>query len=285
MLANASPVRENGQIVGYQSVRSSPNREAVKAAESAYRRIREGDSSIVIRHGQVRPARQSLWACFMGLAPQLRWFGLVMLLSKSGHVCRPYDAGRQPARTVDGAGNWRAVEPVFVLYFYPNLRRDLARTDDYLDRLLSSGNLKQRLDISRDDELGRCPPSWTVLSPRCKATLMYMADSAKQVHHIADEVDQAVGARQPIGPRAKRRHHLGRRRHPASDRVDQRSVRPRQSRPRRRPHRLRKPSCQGRSPVRQTCQTILTLAGTVKPPPPKWSAWARNRKRSPASPG
>ena len=168
MLANASPVRENGQIVGYQSVRSSPNREAVKAAESAYRRIREGDSSIVIRHGQVRPARQSLWACFMGLgsATALVWAGDAAV--QSGHVGWPYDAGRQPARAVDGAGAWRAVEPVFVLYFMPHLRRDLARTDDYLDRLLSSGNLKQRLDISRDDELGRCPPSWTALSPRCK---------------------------------------------------------------------------------------------------------------------
>ena len=70
---------------------------------------------------------------------------------------------------------------------------DLARTDDYLDRLLSSGNLKQRLDINRDDELGRVSAKLDGFIASVQATLMCMADSAKQVHHIADEVDQAVG--------------------------------------------------------------------------------------------
>lgn len=194
VLANASPVRENGQIVGYQSVRSSPSREAVKAAESAYRRIREGDSSIVIRHGQVRPARQSLWTCFMGLGSQLRWFGLVMLLSNLAMLVgqmMPGDNLRALWMALGGVSVLWSL--CFVLYFTPRLRRDLARTDDYLDRLLSSGNLKQRLDINRDDELGRVSAKLDGFIASVQATLMCMADSAKQVHHIADEVDQAVG--------------------------------------------------------------------------------------------
>jgi len=64
VVANASPVRENGQIVGYQSVRTRPSREQVAAAEAAYKRLRSGDRSIRIEHGRVIPARLSVWARF-----------------------------------------------------------------------------------------------------------------------------------------------------------------------------------------------------------------------------
>ena len=49
--ANVSPVREGSRVVGFQSVRSRPAREEVAAAENAYRRINDGDSRLVIRHG------------------------------------------------------------------------------------------------------------------------------------------------------------------------------------------------------------------------------------------
>ncbi len=40
--ANANPIYENGQIVGYMSLRSKPSREQVEFAEGLYRKIREG---------------------------------------------------------------------------------------------------------------------------------------------------------------------------------------------------------------------------------------------------
>ncbi|MCM8580158.1 PAS domain-containing protein, partial [Accumulibacter sp.] len=40
VVANASPVREEGRTVGYQSVRARPTRQEIAAAEEAYRRIR-----------------------------------------------------------------------------------------------------------------------------------------------------------------------------------------------------------------------------------------------------
>ena len=51
VVANVSPVRENGQIVGYQSVRSRPSREEIEAATAAYEKINRGSSSLVIIHG------------------------------------------------------------------------------------------------------------------------------------------------------------------------------------------------------------------------------------------
>ncbi|MDO9009451.1 MAG: PAS domain-containing protein, partial [Thiobacillus sp.] len=55
--ANAAPLIENGNIVGYTSIRTKPGREQVQAAESAYRAIKAGDSSLKVEEGNaVRPS-------------------------------------------------------------------------------------------------------------------------------------------------------------------------------------------------------------------------------------
>lgn len=52
VLANVTPIRENGQVVGYMSVRTKPTRAQIDAASSLYRSFREGNAKgIEIRHG------------------------------------------------------------------------------------------------------------------------------------------------------------------------------------------------------------------------------------------
>ncbi|MEW9900745.1 methyl-accepting chemotaxis protein [Chitinivorax sp. PXF-14] len=54
VVANATPLFEGGQVVGYMSVRVKPTREQVSAAEEAYRLFREKRASgMAILHGQV----------------------------------------------------------------------------------------------------------------------------------------------------------------------------------------------------------------------------------------
>ena len=61
VLANATPLFENGQVVGYMSVRSMPPRDQVAAAESAYRAFREGKAAgLAIRDGKVVKSAFSL---------------------------------------------------------------------------------------------------------------------------------------------------------------------------------------------------------------------------------
>ena len=51
--AHAAPVWEGGQVVGYMSVRRKPSRDAVAAAENAYRLFREGKAGgLAIKDGQ-----------------------------------------------------------------------------------------------------------------------------------------------------------------------------------------------------------------------------------------
>ncbi len=55
--ANAAPLIENGQVVGYTSIRTKPSREAVQAAEAAYHAVKDGDRSLKIKEGNaVRPS-------------------------------------------------------------------------------------------------------------------------------------------------------------------------------------------------------------------------------------
>ncbi len=57
VVANATPVMENGKAVGYMSVRTKPTRQQVQEAEALYARMRSehaaGGSSVALHHGRV----------------------------------------------------------------------------------------------------------------------------------------------------------------------------------------------------------------------------------------
>jgi methyl-accepting chemotaxis protein len=54
VLANATPIHENNQLIGYMSVRSKPSHEQIKAASAAYKLFRQGKAgSLKIRDGKV----------------------------------------------------------------------------------------------------------------------------------------------------------------------------------------------------------------------------------------
>ncbi|WP_052501396.1 methyl-accepting chemotaxis protein [Thiomicrospira microaerophila] len=59
VLANASPIEENGQVVGYVSVRTPANTKQVHAAESLYKQIASGEK--LIQGGVVRSAKATRW--------------------------------------------------------------------------------------------------------------------------------------------------------------------------------------------------------------------------------
>ncbi|HSJ81403.1 MAG TPA: methyl-accepting chemotaxis protein [Thiobacillus sp.] len=69
--ANAAPLIENGQVVGYSSIRTKPGRDQVQAAEGAYRAIKGGDKGLKIQEGSaVRPSflQRCCLSMFSGLS-------------------------------------------------------------------------------------------------------------------------------------------------------------------------------------------------------------------------
>jgi len=51
--ANASPIWQNGTMVGFMSVRTRPDRKSVEQAEELYRKMRNGETKITLCEGKV----------------------------------------------------------------------------------------------------------------------------------------------------------------------------------------------------------------------------------------
>ncbi len=193
VVANASPVREEGKIVGYQSVRTRPTVEDVTAAKAAYQRLQKGDRSIRIFHGRVVPKRRSLWALFCCSEVQ-PW-----LLSGSCLVFTSLFL----LRTALG---WTWLDNVllvlaallltitlfFMLVFMPAFQTGLQQLTDYLETLLLSGDLTKRFDLQRQDPLGIIARKVDRFVSSVQATIQCMGDAARQVRDIASEVEQGM---------------------------------------------------------------------------------------------
>ncbi|MBR0565335.1 methyl-accepting chemotaxis protein [Azoarcus sp. L1K30] len=194
VVANASPVRENGRVVGYQSVRGRPDREEVAAAEVAYKRIKAGDRSICIRHGRVVPARTSVWAAFNSAKTQL--LGLAVLTVLLSLVVLGGQLARFPFHQELATGV--AVLAVlwatsFLFLGLPRLGGDISSLHAYVDHLLVSGDLRKRFVLARHDLVGDIARSLDRFVSSVQATVQGMSDSAKQVANVSSEVGCGVG--------------------------------------------------------------------------------------------
>ncbi|MCG2576949.1 methyl-accepting chemotaxis protein [Dechloromonas sp. XY25] len=195
VVANASPVRENGQIVGYQSVRSRPTRDEVKAAEAAYKRIREGDRSIFIQFGRV-VKRCSPWLnALLSLRAQMAIMGLALLFE-----CAFVLYGRMATSSASTIDNLHAVIAgigllyglYFLFVFTPRVNSDLSRLGEWLESLLLSGALNKRFDLARRDVIGTIARRADKFVSTVQATVQGMADIASQVNQATGMVGQGV---------------------------------------------------------------------------------------------
>ena len=64
VVANVSPIRENGRVIGYQSVRSCPSAEEIRATSAVYQRMSQGACAMARQCGNTRsresfPANES----------------------------------------------------------------------------------------------------------------------------------------------------------------------------------------------------------------------------------
>jgi aerotaxis receptor len=191
VVANVSPVRERGQVVGYQSVRSRPTREEVSTADAAYRRMREGDVALGIEHGRVI-ARRARWvAGCVSLRVQLAGIALAEILATALYFFG--SRGAERLLVADILAGVLALYGLFFLFYYrPRLNRDLAEFSAWVDRILTTGNLKQRFGSTRMDLLGSIMRQTEKFVCSIQATVQGMADVAAQVREATREVSQSV---------------------------------------------------------------------------------------------
>ena len=82
VIANATPIFQNGTVSGYMSVRTAPTREQIEATDGAYRMFREGRAAgLAIVEGQVVKSGFSLNGWLKNRTIAQRVFGICSLLT------------------------------------------------------------------------------------------------------------------------------------------------------------------------------------------------------------
>jgi len=195
VIANASPVRENGQIVGYQSIRFKPSRDQVRGAEAAYRRIREGDRSLSIVDGRAVSRRARWIERLMGCGTQLRagMFLAVVAALVAGaalFVGASYSFLRPLAEIALALNAFAAIFSFFSAD--RRLRHDLQATVEYLETVLTTGNLRTPLGLEREDCLGTVGRRLRLFVSWVEATVLSINDAVSAVQGGTEDVLKGV---------------------------------------------------------------------------------------------
>ena len=195
VVANVSPVRENGQVVGYQSVRSRPSREEIAGAEKAYARINAGEKNLSVSHGRAVRVRSPFVAALLSLRAQMVFMGLLVLTLGVMEASRMVLDGPLLSQLHRALVVFSVIYALyFVGYFVPRVGRDLDSSSNWMMSVLSSGNLKQRLAVARGDQLGVLARQMDVFVSSVQATVQGMADTAMQVQRSTQEVEAGMRA-------------------------------------------------------------------------------------------
>ena len=191
VVANVSPVRENGQVVGYQSVRGRPARDEISAADEAFRRINAGDRSLAVEHGRVVKAQSPFVRWFFSLGAQITFMSALAILPGLLDVIGSL-AGMKWLVAVHEAMQLFAIGYAlfFIVWFVPRLNRDLDAIVSHLNVVLETGDLKRRLTINREDVVGTLGRTADRFVSSVQATVQGMADTAGQV----DRANRAVSS-------------------------------------------------------------------------------------------
>ena len=192
VVANVSPVRENGQVVGYQSVRSRPSRDEIAAAEVAYQKVNAGATSLAVELGRVIKQRLGWVNWLLALRTQMRIMAvLVLALSviDLSEILFSLDFGWVHEALMAGCVIYALY---FLMFFVPSVVRDLREALDWLESVLVSGNLKSRIASQNVGMIGKLVNRMDTFVASVQATVQGMADTAKQVAETTHEVDTGM---------------------------------------------------------------------------------------------
>src|SRR6185369_7445593 len=131
---------------------------------------------------------------FAGLGVQLPLMGLLGgLLSVLAVLASLYPGPALTPLLQTAGGIGLLLSLNFLLAFTPRLKADLGGTFGALEKMLTSGDLRQRIPQHRHDLLGDTVGNIDRVISSFQSTIQGMADTAAQVHRAANEVRDGVG--------------------------------------------------------------------------------------------
>ena len=188
--ANASPIRENGTVVGYGSVRRRPSRTDVQAAEALYSRIRQGHGGLQIRHG--RPWSSGL----MGAISRLSLIGRIRLglglalLGTLGLLL-----GHELSQSLlywSGGGLLLLSLGANLLLGLPRLNGDLEKLAQEIEQLQRQGDLSSHVTVQGAGLIGDVAQGVNAIAIDVETVLHETQTCARRVGNGADTLRLAM---------------------------------------------------------------------------------------------
>ncbi|MFV0662709.1 methyl-accepting chemotaxis protein [Denitromonas sp.] len=191
VVANVAPVRENGQVTGYQSIRGVPSRAEIADAEAAYARIRAGDTSLRVEHGRVVRHRPAWLEAVLSLRFQMALSAIASLLAAAALLAFA-DNAVSPWLTRGIAALAGGHALFFLLWYGPRATGDLKQISAWLEAALCTGDLRKRLSMPRRDVIGTVGRQADKLMSSVQAMLQGINDVADQVGRANTDVESGM---------------------------------------------------------------------------------------------
>ncbi len=184
--ANAAPMRRNGEVVGYLSVRTKPGREEIQAAEDLYRRFREGQAAglafhrgLVVRTGWLR------WMSTLQLLPTA-WRVRLPLLVLAALLGAGLAASGQP-----GLAGILAVGLLLAdLFIEAQVTGPLARVRCTAQQV-ASGEAASDLSLDRCDDIGLLARAITQAGLNLQSLVSDVNEQVSGLHVASQEIATA----------------------------------------------------------------------------------------------
>ncbi|MDA8327920.1 MAG: methyl-accepting chemotaxis protein [Betaproteobacteria bacterium] len=189
--ANAAPMLENGQIVGYTSIRIKPSREQIQAAESAYREIRAGNTRLEVVEGEA--VRRSPFARFNFLksasikAKMIMSSGLLAILFAANLLVTAMSSAQYDVWSITISVIGLLLSVLFGVTFYHGIVTPLERVRHDIDRM-SAGDLSGKIVSDSDNELGNVMQALRILQINVKLLVGQIKEAADIVNTGAREI-------------------------------------------------------------------------------------------------
>jgi aerotaxis receptor len=196
VLANVTPIYENGKVAGYMSVRTKPSRNQVNEAEDVYRSIREGKAhGIAIRNGRAVRAgligklaavREMNLGLRIGISMSLLAF-LILALGVAGFYAQANTALQYWIAGIAAAGMLTCLAFWFLLHstIVQPLKDAVAGA-----RILTGGDLSGKFKTSRDDDMGQLMRALQQMNVNLRSIIGDVRANIEVISHATHEIAQ-----------------------------------------------------------------------------------------------
>ena len=192
VMANVTPVRENGQIVGYMSVRTKPSSQDTAAAEKLYADIRKDKAkNIAIVQGQVVKTGVAGWIGKLGSIQLNTRLGLsmsTMLVLQLIAGCISFFTEHSMLNTAICIASM-----LLTIYMWSMLNAALVRPLNAALQAaysITGGDLSTRIETDRSDELGRLLRALRQMNINLTAIIGDVRTNVESINSATHEIAQ-----------------------------------------------------------------------------------------------